>query len=182
MIDRTKEEIAWIAGLLEGEGCFTNSGKSTSPIIYLMMCDLDVVEKAKTIIGSTGKISIRERGDNHKLAYRIYICGKLAYEWMKLIYPLMGKRRQAKIDEVTKKYDERFITGSNRKVCKKGHSIEDPKDYFVDERGVKQCHECNRARSLRDYHKRHSIEYVLARAKGITVEEAKKLLEKNPIQ
>ena len=47
--------LAWLAGLLEGEGCFTinwNAGRGY-PVIYVTMCDQDVVDRAGAMLGAT---------------------------------------------------------------------------------------------------------------------------------
>lgn len=51
----TEVEIAWAAGLFEGEGCITASTRSDGYVKYvsiqLVMCDLDVVMKFARIVG-----------------------------------------------------------------------------------------------------------------------------------
>lgn len=49
------KDIYWLAGLLEGEGCFTvrrYEGRQTGglPVINLWMTDLDVIKRASTIL------------------------------------------------------------------------------------------------------------------------------------
>src|SRR5713101_5647962 len=105
MIERTREEIAWIAGLLEGEGCFSINNKyDIQPQIHIRMTDLDVIERARSILG--GNCVIREEKRNNKNSklknifnYSIS-SSKLALEWMHILYPWMGRRRQSKIRQI----------------------------------------------------------------------------------
>lgn len=48
------KDLYWLAGLLEGEGCFTYSG--STPMVQLQMTDKDVVERASLLLkGSLGR-------------------------------------------------------------------------------------------------------------------------------
>ena len=52
----TLKEIAWLAGLLEGEGSFGAYVKgSQSPCIQFSMCDKDVLERAANMLGGPVK-------------------------------------------------------------------------------------------------------------------------------
>lgn len=99
-------EIAWVAGLLEGEGCFQNHPTQVTPRVVLSMSDRDTVEKYATIVGATAKILIRDFTAK-KTAFVCTISGRLAVGWMMTIFPLMSKRRQGKIKEVVARWRER---------------------------------------------------------------------------
>lgn len=97
-------ELHWIAGLLEGEGCFdiqksrlkTKTYKSAR--VRLNMTDADVVSKAMDIIG-TGTISVGYPKGN-KPVYCLCITGNQAVYLMNTIEPLMGSRRMLKIRDI----------------------------------------------------------------------------------
>jgi hypothetical protein len=95
----TIKEIAWVAGLLEGEGNFRVN--VASPRITIKMCDLDIIERFKSLTKSKNKIH-RRGFDNpkHKPCYGIAINGIHAIQWMMTVYPLMGLRRKTKIREI----------------------------------------------------------------------------------
>lgn len=109
----TSNQINWIAGILEGEGCFSHQG---TPRIDLVMTDEDVIARARDILNKNEKIAItKAKLDNRKTSYKIVIFGSLAMSWMMSIYPLMGRRRKEKIREIlilwkenrnTESYDE----------------------------------------------------------------------------
>lgn len=47
----TIAEIAWLGGLLEGEGCFISGSTSACPRIILQMSDKDVVDRVAAYLG-----------------------------------------------------------------------------------------------------------------------------------
>lgn len=97
MADNT--EIAWLAGLLEGEGCFATRGTGHNPIIQLIMIDKDVVIKAAKIMGSHKVVKNKIDSRGGKQLFRTVLYGANAIEIMQKVYPFMGERRQAKIQE-----------------------------------------------------------------------------------
>lgn len=102
-------EIAWLAGLLEGEGCFRvanspkrlASGRRPVLVVGLKMTDEDVVERAVKLWPVAGRITIEE--NNHKprwaKTYKATWHGQRAEDLMVLVLPYMGQRRSAKIKE-----------------------------------------------------------------------------------
>lgn len=99
----TKEEIAWLAGLLEGEGYFH---LRHTPKISLAMTDEDVIAKVAKLFRKK-YIKIRKDVPNRKDVFRTEVFGMQALWLMKLIKPYMGSRRSAKIEEITKLSAER---------------------------------------------------------------------------
>ncbi|KKL14002.1 hypothetical protein LCGC14_2520130 [marine sediment metagenome] len=87
------KEVAWLAGLLEGEGYFgLNNGKY--PVIKLGMCDEDVVTRAAVLM----KSRVRRR----KNMYITQVDGVHAIEWMMTLYVFFGKRRREVVASVIK--------------------------------------------------------------------------------
>ena len=104
MIDA--RDIRWLAGLLEGEGCFSTS---TSPRnerqfpclqVSAVSTDRDVLERAKNILGGKTKVKVRTHGYGKKVQYTVRVNGTLAASWMMTLYSLMGERRRARILEL----------------------------------------------------------------------------------
>ena len=136
-------EVAWLAGLLEGEGCFTSSTRS-SPRISLGMTDVDVITKATMIMrADVSRIRIVNQIDR-KISYVIQVGGAKAIKWMKLIRPYMGDRRGAKIDELLEavnKYRPFAYLGEG--YCHiKGHSLRYSWEYSTDINGSRHCKRC----------------------------------------
>jgi hypothetical protein len=101
------QESAWLAGLLEGEGCFIaykekNKTCRTRFEVKLKMCDKDVIEKAQEIVPTrTGRIIIsKSKKKNWSDAYAAKWNGKEAEILARRVLPYMGKRRSEKIKEI----------------------------------------------------------------------------------
>lgn len=105
----TPEEIAWAAGLFEGEGSVSIShrgGNYTSvvgaayPVIVLQMTDEDVVERFHRIIGC-GFVRSRDPGVGRKTIYRWQTKSNSEVATViDALYEHMGARRRARMDEV----------------------------------------------------------------------------------
>lgn len=100
-------DVLWLAGLLEGEGCFILQRHSNgmTPTRYmqiaiqLIMTDEDVVSRAASILGSPYNTPDRKTKGG-KSIHRTVVHGPRAAGWMMTLLPLMGARRKAKIVEI----------------------------------------------------------------------------------
>lgn len=98
------KNIYYIAGLLEGEGCFGFYG---CPSIQINMTDLDTIEKAKLILDIRNKNIVRMQNKgakNYKNSFTLNVSGDVAIQWMMTLYPLMSIRRKEKIKEIIGKW------------------------------------------------------------------------------
>jgi len=95
------EDIAWLAGLVEGEGCIS---WNNTPQIQLHMTDKDVVQRAAWLFGSTLR-GPHETG--HKPTYYTSVAGSRAVGWLVILSDFLGERRQSKADEVLRQWFER---------------------------------------------------------------------------
>lgn len=103
-------ELAWLAGLLEGEGSFVLAPPSdpTRPRISLQMTDEDVVRRVATMFKLTYVQSRRyEKKVNWKQSFCVILRGQRAVSLMKRLYPYMGERRKKRITEIISSYKER---------------------------------------------------------------------------
>ena len=91
-----RENIAWLAGLLDGEGYFASS--TGAPRIHLAMTDEDIVQRVAALTG--GRIHSSYQKPNRKRVFRFSANGELAVYWMEAILPFMGERRAARIGEL----------------------------------------------------------------------------------
>ena len=102
----TELELHWLAGLLEGEGCFTvyKPEKNNYPVcaIQIAMTDKDVMDRVHKLIG--GHYSPYQatcKGKPTKTAYKIHLTNRreIAKLGAKLL-PLMGERRAEALEKV----------------------------------------------------------------------------------
>lgn len=97
--------IAWIAGIMEGEGTFgiTNSN---SPFWAIQMTDKDVIDKIQMTTHSRlyGPYGRNNRPSHHKPIYRVSLYGNPAISWMMTVYWFMGERRKNKIKFIIEKW------------------------------------------------------------------------------
>ncbi len=107
-----EDDLHWLAGLLEGESSFMESCPShpNCPRISLMMTDLDIVQRAAGILGVSLHSYPSKKG--YKPTHQLALKGKQAVEVMKQLRPLMGARRQAKIDHAIAAYDPHYRSHS----------------------------------------------------------------------
>ncbi len=99
-------DIAWAAGLFEGEGCFharrTTAGWRTHLEMTVAMTDRDVLERLRTVVG-VGTVTVRTPRPlkaHWKTQYIWRISGKKALEVAEALEPYLGERRAAKLREI----------------------------------------------------------------------------------
>ena len=95
-----RDDIIWLAGLLEGEGTF-DLHRGKYPRVRLSMTDRDVVGRAATLFGSSIRLTLKR---DVKATWHAEVSGPRAAEIMRAILPHMGARRSSKIAEILGKY------------------------------------------------------------------------------
>jgi hypothetical protein len=98
---RRPTTLAYLAGLLEGEGSFLRPPPSTpqQSAVALAMTDEDVVSRAAMLLETSRQAPPYRRAVHHKPVYTARFRGLRAVEVMQALYPMMGARRQRQIDE-----------------------------------------------------------------------------------
>ena len=96
-----QSELMWLAGLLEGEGCFHNrSERYFSPLIQLIMTDADVVIRAAKAMNAHKVVRGKQDSRGGKPLFRVNVYGTTAANLMQKLLPHMGERRSNKIKEI----------------------------------------------------------------------------------
>lgn len=102
-----REELIWLAGLLEGEGYFGSrpprSGYSRAQLrVTVKMTDRDVIERAAALMDAPGvRASGPPKDKPHWSPYFYCGCyGAKAAALMEAVRPYMGLRRGAEIDRL----------------------------------------------------------------------------------
>jgi len=97
-------DIAWLAGILEGEACFCIGSRKVGEKTYkritiqLVMTDKDIVQRVAGLFG-TRCCDMPWRDGSVKPTYRVACTGDRAAGWMMTVYRFMGERRQQKIKD-----------------------------------------------------------------------------------
>ena len=104
----TTQNLNWIAGIVEGEGCF---GYWKTPVIRVHMTDFDIIDRLSAYF----KVNINrlDRKGNRKVSYSVSLYGKDAIGWMLTLWPLMGIRRRSKIEEVLQQWKDKLGPGKH---------------------------------------------------------------------
>lgn len=92
-----RDDLLWLAGLLEGEGCF-DLHRGKYPRVRVGMTDRDVVGRAATLLG--GRVRLTLKPKPHSAMWHTEISGAKAVDVMTAVLPHMGARRSAKIAEI----------------------------------------------------------------------------------
>jgi hypothetical protein len=98
----------WVAGLLEGEGCFTrkSSGTARNIVVTCHMTDLDVLEKLVAYVGAGYLLGPYKNGQvGNKVRWVYNLHGLRAYHLMKTLLPHMSSRRQIRISQLLQDFD-----------------------------------------------------------------------------
>jgi hypothetical protein len=89
-------DIAWLTGLLEGEGSFLMSERSIA--ITVSMTDRDVIDRAATLLGGRVYKRSESRAPRpRKPAWRAQVKGPRATGWMMTAYSFLGARRREQV-------------------------------------------------------------------------------------
>lgn len=109
----SKENLLWLAGFLEGEGCFTTNHLASNNAIRIIATssDGDVINKCYEIIGY-GSVS-GPRTSTNKLSKKpsytwSLTSSNIAYALMVALYGFMGNRRKERILELIRVYKKSF--------------------------------------------------------------------------
>jgi len=144
MTNISVRDIAWLAGLLEGEGCFY---LAKTPSITISMTDKDVIEKVASLFNR--EIYLR----NHlakKKSYEVGIYGSDAVAWMFTIYSFMKERRKERIRNIVKKWMTQNSHSKTHFSC--GHPKSHDNMYLLKNRGS-ACITCHKVRRKADYNR-----------------------------
>jgi hypothetical protein len=110
-------EIAWMAGLLEGEGSFTSRNPKSKgriypyPAIVVRMTDQEPIQRIANLFGT--RISRRKDLPSGKPLYQATACSAKAAGWMMTLWVEMSPRRRQQIKNSLTAWTRRLWTGAN---------------------------------------------------------------------
>lgn len=142
-------ELGWIAGLLEGEGCFQHR-RNGDLLIQVVMTDGDIIGRLKTLLGFG------------TLRQSRLPSGKIGFRWtsthqantaglMMTLLPLMGARRGDKIRECLNRWKPKPLRKAMWTHCKNGHELSGDNLWIIHEGKYdkRRCRECTRLRQIK---------------------------------
>jgi len=120
-----ESDLAWLAGLLEGEGSFMKGPPSESnlPRMRVQMTDADVIERAAHLMGVSA-VSVKAAQVGWKDSFVAQVKGAGAVSLMRLLQPRMGQRRRGQIDAALEGYNPDRgvkITGEQAEEIRQRH-------------------------------------------------------------
>lgn len=114
---RLLNEIYWAAGFIEGDGCFSNTGK-TPQVSAAQSYTKEPLERLEKIFGGTIS-ELRPK----VFQWRIY--GAKAIGVMFTLYSMMSEKRRKQIEEAVTKW--KLLKRDHRikdfHLCKRGHDL-----------------------------------------------------------
>lgn len=149
-------EIGWIAGFLDGDGCFgwygENQKRNNSrkqwlgyPMVTAAQNELEPLERINKKFPGVTRYILTQTNGKERFEYRAINSG--AIDIMVAVFPLMSSRRQEKIKEVIANYANRESERvQDALFCPKGHSRE-KYGFRVKSganKGDRRCKECNK--------------------------------------
>lgn len=117
-----QNELAWLAGLLEGEGCFYLAPDRKRLAVKVSMSDVDVIKRVGDIFGGLPPRGYepsnpRDKRDR-KTMYEVSLSGHQAAQVMYAVLPYMGMRRSLKIRECFNLWNPNKIGKGYCKGCR----------------------------------------------------------------
>jgi hypothetical protein len=124
---------AWLAGLYEGEGCFSickiRTYRKTSgftraryvyhnPVVQVGMTDKDILDRVASILQwhvvgpyRSDRNGVNPRSDftHYRPLFYVTLSGKAAMQLCSILYPLLGERRRRQIDKLRQANDHKLL-------------------------------------------------------------------------
>jgi hypothetical protein len=143
--DLTQSEVAWVAGIYEGEGsCWTTKGRAFH--IAIVMTDFDVVRRLHLLVGVGTLKEGRHKDPTHKPYLTWSVGSRDGIDFLNTIMPWLGERRTAKaVEAIDRWHNNKSQSTKYDKECIHGHSYESPNKRL----SSGSCRMCQRATKTR---------------------------------
>ena len=111
-------EIAWAAGLFEGEGCFDHSaGNAHRPRATMSLTDKDVLERFMAAVGAGTMGPSKRRAGHHKEAWQWWTNEAEFHIVYALLKPWLGPRRIAAAEAAIQARAEHIAASTALRAC-----------------------------------------------------------------
>lgn len=144
----TTREIAWCAGFLEGEGCFSLHSKNGGIMVSALQVQKEPLDKLYRVLG--GKMSFRERKNKNPKnsdVWAWWVTGPRAASIMMTLYPFLSLIRKEQIKKALNVWKKIPPVGSRYVLkCKNGHALDDrnTRISITESRRKRTCRTCAR--------------------------------------
>lgn len=159
----TEAEIAWAAGVFEGEGHITNrpykDRKGTQRVLRLRMTDKDVVDRFQRIVDCGQRYGPFKDDCKRNKPIHDWQCTKWSEieRVLNAFLPWLGERRREAAVALLAN-PGRPPGGRKQDVCGRGHSLRDgDPNVYVSPGGVRHCRACKSVVYKR-YHERRKAQ------------------------
>lgn len=143
---RTRD-LEWLAGFLEGEGCFDVSKRYGSVRITACQVQRWPLEKCEALVGGRINGPRQQRNPNAQPRYDWGLSGIKAAGLMMTLYTLLSPRRQWQCRKALNLWRSRQTATKYQKFCKRGHPFTTENVYNSErQRSCKLCHNVAQAR------------------------------------
>jgi intein/homing endonuclease len=100
MFAPSREDIAWLAGLYEGEGtCVEQTNYKGLYKIRISMTDKDVIERAQNIFNGLGSIATSSKYDRKSVFHWSLSSKEEVQAFLAMVWPWLGERRKERAKE-----------------------------------------------------------------------------------
>jgi hypothetical protein len=122
-----RDELAWAAGLFEGEGCFSLLQGNKASTAGINMIDRDVIERFCRIVGFGRVYAKPPREAHHKMQWQWKVA---SFEYFQatvaLLWPWLGKRRKRRALEILRAKRRYFAKGRGRGRARRDSNLPRP--------------------------------------------------------
>jgi len=153
----SKEEIAWIAGIYEGEGsCSLNKGRAFS--VSIVMTDIDIMDRffALVKVGSLSEVTNTGKGNK---SYKRWSASSIdGIVFLETILSWLGERRKAKAEEAIYNWkNNRKQSVPSDTHCIHGHEFTEENTLLQAKLSYRLCRQCTRDAQTRYNHKKRGL-------------------------
>jgi hypothetical protein len=143
----TKIDLAWAAGLFDGEGSiFVSSHRGRPDCVTLslaiQMTEVDPIERFASIFGLKHRFAGLTKTEKEIWTVTTSTESKVK-EIFKALYPYLSEHKRIQGDKAIKARDDYTSQSSwhNKEICKHGHKMTEENTY-IDKRGYNTCRAC----------------------------------------
>jgi len=152
----TIRDLAWAAGFLEGEGCFTPGGygrkRGSCPWISAAQVQMIPLIRLQRMFGGSIGTAYRDKRFNCQPCHTWVLSASRAAALMMALYGLMSPRRQEQIKHSLALWKLRPVERRFRHHCLRGHAYDEANTYIYD--GKRDCRKCRNMRARQSHQRR----------------------------